>query len=488
MGGHLRVMKQLKTLGLETRLAATSLTRLSFAWVCILNLPILMFYFRIKRGARFLLFNLSLITLFTASTACSSNSVSSHHQPVVEVIKADGVYTILRNGEPFVIQGVAGHEHLGRLKRMGGNTIRVYDTNNLGQILDSAEAHGLAVIAGIWMMGDLEMDYTDSFMVAEQYDAIKESVQRYRDHPALLMWCLGNEISYRASFQELFFPRKMWLAFEDLVDMIHEEDPNHPVTTTITNFQRKRLLYFKFRVPQLDLVGINTFGRIKTLKQMSAFYNWFFDMPYFLAEWAIRGPWESADTKWDTPIEKSGSAKARKYVQYYQEFIPHSDPRFLGSCVFYWGQKQEHTHSWFSLFTSDGKPTPALQALEEIWTGKKPGNRIVVTDSLLLNGKSSQDNIILNPGELVQAHLFAYDYEDDLLETEWEILPDSWHFDYRAINYKPAPLEGLIQVKAKRDLKFVAPSREGSYRLFAKVSDSGSGGASLINTTFLVVQ
>lgn len=475
---------------METRLAAKNNTQTGKRWV---ELSLYLYLLRRLnvRSSRPVYPVLSYILIFfllTSSTSCTTDPVLSQQQPSVQITEKNGGYAILRNGEPFVIRGAAGHRHLPRLKRMGGNTIRVYDTNQLGQILDSAHAHGIAVIAGLWMMGDQEMDYTDSFMVAQQHQEIRASVQKYRHHPALLMWCLGNEISYRASIRELFFPDYMWLVFEDLVDMIHEEDPDHPVSTTITNFQRKRLLYFKFRVPQLDLVGINTFGRIKELKSMSRWYNWFFDVPYFLSEWAITGPWEATTTDWYTPIEASGTAKAEEYAEFYTEHIPHDDPRFLGSCVFYWGQKQEHTHSWFSLFTEEGRATPALQALEIAWTGKSPKNYIAVTDSLLLNGHSSEDGIVLSPGQPVSAQLFASDHEGDRLQTKWEILPDAWHFDYRAINEKPSVLQDLIEINGEKELRFTAPEEEGAYRLFAKVTDSGSGGSSIINTTFLVMR
>ena len=473
----------MKTQGLEIRLAATKIPPSIPCGVGIL-------LYKIKRELLiFRIFRfLGLILAFSSLYACSEKEISSKDSSTVYVEETRDGYNLIRNGEDFVIRGVAGHEQLHRLHQMGGNTIRVYDTTDLGQILDSAHANDIAVIVGLWMMGNLEMDYSDSFLVDQQYEEIRESVRRYRDHPALLMWCLGNEISYRASLHELFFPSKMWLAFEDLVDLIHKEDPNHPVTTTITNYQRKRLLYFKFRVPQLDIVGINTFGRLAELRSMFKWYNWFFDMPFFLAEWAISGPWESATTDWYTPIESSSSEKATDYVNFYREFIPHEDPRFLGSCVFYWGYKQEHTHSWFSLFTEKGEPTLALEALEQVWTGTLPTNFIPVADSLVVNGASSEDGIILNPGQIVNAHLFAHDKEGDELKTEWEILPDSWHFDYRAINQKPKPIEDLIQVKASRDIRFNAPYQEGTYRLFAKVSDAKSGGASMINTTFLVVR
>ena len=420
--------------------------------------------------------------------ACSPDKTTVFPEATVYLTEAEGGYRLMRRGEEFVIRGVAGHEHLAKLKSIGGNTIRVYDTNGLGKILDSANAYDLAVIAGVWMMGKSEMDYTDSFMVAQQFQETREVIRRYRDHPALLMWCIGNEITYRASFSELWRPEPVWQAFAELVDMVKEEDPNHPVTTTITNYQRKRLLYFKFRVPKLDLVGINTFGRIEGLRQDASRYGWFFDMPFFLAEWAIPGPWECETTEWYTPIEPGSTEKALEYKRYYQEYIPHHDPRFLGSCAFYWGYKQEHTHTWFSLFSENGQPTAAVSALKACWQGINAGNQVPEVDSLLINGQSAADNLVVYPGQRLKADLFASDPEGDEMITQWELLPDQWHFDYRAVNRKPKPLSGYILRMDHQKLHMKAPEEEGAYRLFARVSDSVSGGVSYINTCFLVTQ
>ncbi|MDZ7847350.1 MAG: hypothetical protein U5L96_11555 [Owenweeksia sp.] len=104
----------------------------------------------------------------------------------VEVREEGDGYSLYRHGSAYEIRGVAGHQHLRELREMGGNTIRVYDTTGLDAILDSAHTHGLAVIVGLWMMGDQEMDYSDTFKVKQQYRDIRRSIRSYKDHPAVL--------------------------------------------------------------------------------------------------------------------------------------------------------------------------------------------------------------------------------------------------------------------------------------------------------------
>ncbi|MDZ7847349.1 MAG: hypothetical protein U5L96_11550 [Owenweeksia sp.] len=270
--------------------------------------------------------------------------------------------------------------------------------------------------------------------------------------------------------------------------MIHQEDPAHPVTTTITNFQKKRMLYLKLHVPQLDIIGINTFGRLAELAEEAEWYRWLFDEPYFLAEWAIQGPWESPESSWYTPIEPSSSEKAGLYRKYYEDYIPHKDPNFLGSCVFYWGQKQEHTHTWFGLFSEEGERSQMLESLQISWTGRFPQNYVPRADSLLIDGLSAKDTLLFSPHQKATAQLFLHDPEGDSLLTEWEILPDVWHFDYRAINTKPKPINGLLKNRGLREVRFAAPAEPGVYRLSAKVTDPKRNMYATANAAFLVVE
>lgn len=418
--------------------------------------------------------------------SCQHPHGGSKTYRAVEVRSTDEGQVLYRNGQPFEIRGAAGEQHLATLQAMGGNTIRIYDTLNLGVLLDSAHAHDLAVIVGLWMMGETEMDYTDSFKVARQYAVIKHTINRYKEHPALLMWCLGNEISYTVENSEYYNPKEVWLAFAGLVDMIHQEDPDHPVTTTITNFQKKRLLYFKMYVPQLDIIAINTFGRIKGLAAEAEKWGWFFNKPFFLAEWAIKGPWESDETIWYTPLEENSSEKARNYRRFYTEYVPHDNPRFLGSCVFYWGQKQEHTHTWFGLFSASGEESEMVETLRYTWTGKKAENLAPRVRSLRLDGRLQNDTLIFKPHQLLGARLNAIDPEGGPLSVEWELLPDQWHFEYRAINHRPKALDGLIQQKSLKSVKFKAPAEPGTYRLFATIHDASAKKFATANIPFLV--
>lgn len=48
----------------------------------------------------------------------------------VEIVAHDVQFTLLRNGEPYFIKGAAGYDQYDRLKRYGGNSVRVWHTDN----------------------------------------------------------------------------------------------------------------------------------------------------------------------------------------------------------------------------------------------------------------------------------------------------------------------------------------------------------------------
>ena len=84
-----------------------------------------------------------LLLLIALLPFYSSKTVSSVEKRKVFISYKNGKFTLLRNGEPFLIRGGSGYTHLATLAASGGNTIRVWDTTNLRQILDDAAANHL---------------------------------------------------------------------------------------------------------------------------------------------------------------------------------------------------------------------------------------------------------------------------------------------------------------------------------------------------------
>lgn len=426
---------------------------------------------------------IAMALLCCAMSACRRSPGPASRK--VYIAQSGGRYTIFRNGQPFTVKGAAGTGQLAALRGAGGNTIRTWDTLHLGVLLDEAEANGIAVIAGLSIPVSSTFGfYRDTAAVSALCQAYERVVERYKNHPALLMWCLGNEVDfpYRPRF------RPFYKAYNRLLGMIHERDPDHPVTTALINFDRRNIYNLRWKVPQLDLISLNIFGELPQLRNDLQQFAWFWDGPFLITEWGINGPWESETTAWGAPIENTSNKKAEQYYQRYTEHMPVNDPRFLGACVFFWGQKQEVTHTWFSLFSRNGETSATAQIMQYIWTGHEPPHKAPNLRFMLVDDKGARDNILVGPGTAHSATLTLESPGHDSLRLTWEVLPEDWFIRFRGdVNpRKPPSLDSLLISREGMKATFRAPLTEGPYRIFVTVHDAYGNFASA-NTPFYVI-
>ena len=406
-------------------------------------------------------------------------------QRAVFVQEVDGRYTLVKNGEPFFVKGAGGDTHFKALREAGGNTLRVWDTTNLAMVLDSAHANGLSVIAGIPIPNsNYAQLYDNPTRVAQQLRAITTLVDRLRSHPALLMWCLGNELIFPSRFSNTNF----YSAFNDLTDIIHEVDPDHPVTTTLVNLNVPHLLQL-ITYCDLDIISFNIYGSIVELTSKLADIEWFWNGPFLVTEWGINGPWEgTSQTTWGAYLEDNSTHKARVIEERYQRYMPHNDPGFLGSCIFYWGYKQETSHTWFSLFDKNGHQTEAVGVLQHLWTGQPTSRKYPEINEIRLNGGLAGDNILLVPETRAKVTITITSHGTDAKKVNWQVFPEDWYKENEHLTSKALPL--LYEVTTTGDqheIEFVVPKKDGPYRLFANVYDAqGNFGTS--NIPFYVIR
>ncbi|NRF40462.1 hypothetical protein HQN83_17185 [Pedobacter sp. LMG 31643] len=428
---------------------------------------------------KYFFFFLLLCTL----CACSNNRQKPSGKVFIE--QKDKAFTLLRNGKPFEIKGASGSSHLNLLSELGGNTIRTWDTTHIDSILKKANEANIAVIIGLPIPESKHMFfYNNDVEVSKQFKSIQKLVNRVKNDPSVLMWCVGNELvfPYKPSYN------KFYKAFNNIVDMIHRDDPDHPVTTTMINFQRKTIFNLKMRT-DIDIVSFNVFGGIRLLSQELKDFSWFWDGPYLLTEWGIDGPWDGAlETAWGAKIEPTSTKKAAQYYSRYKEQIPFNDPRLLGSFIFYWGQKQETTHTWFSIFDEAGNKTEVVDAAEAIWKGKQLASAAPQINYMLLNSKGAKDNIFLKPNEKNTAEVFMLKGDVSNKRILWEIYPEDWYKINNVNNIKkPLPINGLVEQAQGLKVIFKTPKKEGPYRIFATIYDD-KGYVATCNTPFYVLK
>jgi hypothetical protein len=421
--------------------------------------------------------------LFILFVGCSQDDLKNG-QGKVHIEKKDGQYTLYKNNTPFFIKGAAGFSHLDILSAIGGNTIRIWDTAHIADILQQANKNHIAVIIGLPMPESRYAEYyDDEAKVNRQFQSYKNLVNRYKNDPAILMWCVGNELDF--PFKLPF--NNFYSAFNHIIEMIHHDDPDHPVTTTMVNFQPGDVFNLKTRTA-VDVISFNIFGQLTGFADRLKHYKWLWNGPYLLTEWGINGPWEDKKTVWEAGIEPTSTRKAEVILQRHKTIIPLHDPRFIGSFIFYWGQKQEITPTWFSLFDEDGEKTEAVNAVQYIWSGIRAIHQPPQIRGLLLNLKKGENNIFLSPGANINAEIVLNKPDSAISIIKWKLFKEDW---YRRTNVnntaKPIPLAELNVDGKNLKAVFTAPQKEGPYRLFAYVYDK-YGYVATCNVPFYVLE
>lgn len=390
-------------------------------------------------------------------------------------------YELLRHGKPYFIKGGGGIRYFDRLKTCGGNSIRVWDDNDADRILNEAQRLGLTVMLGLWVERETEgFDYNNYEAVTRQYERIRKIVTKYRNHPALLMWCAGNEVGLHAT------NLKAYDELNRIIKLVHSLDDDHPVTTALSLDSGREVWLLRERCPDLDILSVNVYADIAKLPQMMQEGGW--TGPYIFSEYGAKGFWgESGMSPWVTPIEPTSDEKYRFVRQVYYRYIASRPPKCLGGYLFYWGNKQEETSTWFSTFDEQGRETSMVGLMQELWSGKAQENQAPVIQALRVNGKVADYQEFRATSALQTAQVLTHDPEGDSLTYHWEIKPQAQvKADFMGTSMPP--LGGLIKsVDNQSGLSFRLPAKPGPYRLFVFAYDTHHHVATA-NLTFRVVE
>jgi hypothetical protein len=414
----------------------------------------------------------------------SSGQSSDSGAIPVTVVEHEGRYRLVRGGQPYAIKGagIQGGD-IERFAAHGGNSFRNWRDSSSRDglaILDEAEKYGVTVAMCIPIGRERHgFDYGDEAAVARQFEFARSEVLKYKDHPALLVWIIGNEPDFS------FTNPKVFDAINDISKMIHKIDGNHPTTTALTSdFDRELVELVENRAPDLDIISLQKYAAIVNVPLYIEEAG--INRPFFVTEWGPVGHWEVPKTSWGAPIEPDSSQKAAHYLDSYESAIaPHSG-QIIGSYAFLWGQKQERTPTWYSMFLEDGTETEAIDVMHYAWNGTWPENRSPRIETMLLDSKTSTQDVVLEAGAPFEAKVVADDPDGDTLEYRWEIMRESEARQEGGDREQiPDLVPGLIDDANIGGVNVVAPGEAGAYRLFVYVFD-GQGHAGHANIPFLV--
>ncbi len=394
----------------------------------------------------------------------------------VELKKTDKGWQLLRDGKPYFIRGAGGSAGLQKLAAAGANSVRTWGSDDIGDLLDEAHALGLSVTVGIWLGHERHgFDYDDQAQVKAQLESARKAVMRYKDHPAVLLWGVGNEME---GFDSGDNPA-IWKAVNDIASMIKELDPAHPTMTITAEIGGGRISSIEKYGTAIDIHGINAYGGSPSIPERyrAAGAN----KPYILTEFGPPGEWEVAKNDWDAAYELTSTEKAQRYREIYQQAVLAAPGLALGSYVFIWGHKMEATATWFGMFLPDGSPLAAVDVMTELWSGQPPDNLAPAVKPLLVKGESQ-----LDPGSELQVASEIKDPEAGEVTVQWvlrrEQQGEQIGGDYRAML---PDIEDAI-IESRTDGAVVRmPEEPGAYRLFLYVYDD-AGNAATANVPLLV--
>ncbi|MFN3402788.1 MAG: glycoside hydrolase family 2 TIM barrel-domain containing protein [Cytophagaceae bacterium] len=372
----------------------------------------------------------------------------------------------------FDVRGVTFHgdwnkktigQYLKELQFLGVNTIRTWGTNDETKVLlDSAHAYGIKVMVGIWlrhgrpgMEGDDSFNYLqDKKGMDDMYKGAIETVNKYKNHPAVLWWGVGNEVILNiATDQE----KKEYSQFlEKVCSEIKRIDADHPVASVDAwNFAFK---WWKEYAPSIDVYGVNVYGGGSNqipdeLSKLGI------DKPYVITEYGVSGEWDAKEDKNGVRTEPGDREKYDVIAKGYKDWIK-SKPNCLGVYVFHYESGKNFGAVWL-LMKYDGAYRPAYWATREAFTGKKPVNNVPEINSFTV-----QDTA-LPAGSWIPVKLSVSDKENDELDI-------SFHYNQRtggrARRDQINKLEFRGNLKDGYEIKL--PEENGGIKVYVFVKDS----------------
>lgn len=169
---------------------------------------------------------------------------------------------ILLNEEPYFIKGICYHpvpagsnersfnslaQDLNLMVEAGINTIRLYSPIDDVKVLDQINNAGIKVIIGF--------GYNQSGF----YDILSGSyinyIEKYKNHPSILFWELGNEYNYHPEWFKGDI-KNWYRALNEAAKKIKAHDANHPVSTAHGELPDSLALAM---VTDIDIWGMNVY-------------------------------------------------------------------------------------------------------------------------------------------------------------------------------------------------------------------------------------
>ena len=436
---------------------------------------------------------------FLAAAALLAAGAAFAAPSIVRVEGGEGAWRLTVDRKPFVVKGAGGGGDKLLLAALGANSFRTWGSDNARKDLDIAQRTGLKATIGHWLHSTSYFSYEDPAKNAEQTETILARVRENKDHPALLMWAIGNEMEAAKPTS-----RALWTYVNDLAGKIKEIDPNHPVMTVLMEMSPDKVRLVNELCPNLDIVGFNSYAGAGSLPRRLKEAG--LKKPYIVTEYGPplhndHNKWWIGVTDFGCPMELSSTQKAKWYVEPSLNALADKG-NCLGLYAFTWGFKVESTPTWFGLQLPDGTLTGSALALSEKVWGGHPKNHAPVLDTIseIYDAKLAQAKKENQPkdkldelagiwpamrlstekpaaGAEVEAEVRASDPDGDRLEFVWTLFSENANYGVMDTGLAmPRGIEGAIVAGQGSPKARVVLPGGGKYRLYCYVFDLDGAG------------
>lgn len=427
----------------------------------------------------------SLLVLSTVMGCYSSSQENINSEGAIIVRNDEGGFDLYVNGKQTYIKGVGGTYRIDLAAQNGANAFRTWGgtINSISRDIQLASQNNMFIMQGISLPKDSASYVNEDFKTKTMHN-IRSIVETFKDDPNILIWGLGNEIELGGKNNSA----DSWGFVDELAKMIKSIDTRHLVATVITHNPRALDSIAKY-APSLDLIGINSYGSIVHVEEMVERSS--YKGAYVITEWGPTGWWETTKTEWGAPIEQTSEEKRIVYEERYNNFI-YGSKRCLGSFVFLWGQKEERTPTWFSMFVEDdvqglplqGEKTPMVEAMERVWTRVEPSQTAPVIHNFTIDGEKGKESPYVKKGHLFSGKVDVVDKDGDTLTYVWEILKEATVLGSGG-SFEPRPERVGEVVITQGNILSTSVSEQGNYRLYVYVLDN-TGFVSTANVPFQI--
>lgn len=406
-------------------------------------------------------------------------------QTGAKIVEKDGTFELLVDGVKTYIKGVGGTNKIDLAAQNGANAFRTWGGNveSIKRDLELAKANHMYIMQGIGLTKN-RASYFDETYKNKLRNQVRLLAETFKDEPNILVWGIGNEIDH----EEKADVGAAWIFVDELAQIIKSIAPRQLVSTVITHNPRALDSIARY-TSHLDLVGINSYAGIADLESIVEKSD--YKGAYMITEWGPTGFWETTKTSWNAHIEQTSEEKRIVYENRYNKAISGS-PRCLGSFVFLWGQKEERTPTWFSMFVENsveglplkGEKTPMVEAMERVWKNNELNQTAPVIEKMTINRKTAGESVTVPSGKPFSGEVLVTDKENNKLTYIWEILKEATVLGSGG-SYEPRPERVGSVVTTEMNNCRMSVNEPGNYRLYVYILDN-TGFASSANVPFQV--